>query len=203
MSTRAHALAGGFADPVFDAQSVFRAVMDAMARPGTVCPIVPKLAPPAPLSPSAAAVAATLIDGDTPVWLGTTLATAPKVRQWLTFHTGAPIVDLPSEAAFALVADTAKMPALDSFAQGTQAYPDRSTTLVLQVASLEGGERLVLSGPGIKDTARLRVRALPLRFAEQWAANATRFPRGVDVILAAPGAVACLPRSVRLEKGEG
>ncbi len=196
-------LAGGLVDPVLDAQAIFRSVMEAMARPGTVQPIRPETAPPAPLSAVAGAVAATLIDGDTPVWLGPTLSGVKAIDRWLTFHTGAPITTLPSEAAFALVADPAKMPALESFAQGTQAYPDRSTTLVVQVASLQAGRTLTLSGPGIRDTACLRVSSLPAHFADQWVANNARFPRGVDVVLAGPDAVACLPRTVTIVAEEG
>ena len=37
------ALTGGFTDPVFDAQSVFKMMMDAMARPGTVQTVVCRL----------------------------------------------------------------------------------------------------------------------------------------------------------------
>ncbi len=52
-------LAPGFADPVHDAQATFRAVMDALARPGLPRPLTPGLTPPAPLTPELAAVALT------------------------------------------------------------------------------------------------------------------------------------------------
>ncbi|MBU2486892.1 MAG: phosphonate C-P lyase system protein PhnH, partial [Alphaproteobacteria bacterium] len=49
---------GGFADPVGASQTVFRALMDAMARPGTVHVLPDVTAPPAPLSASASALIA-------------------------------------------------------------------------------------------------------------------------------------------------
>ena len=208
MQAAAETIDGGFADPVFDAQSVFKALMDAMARPGNIMPVRALAAPPAPLSATAAAVALTLCDHDTPLWLDEALAGSSAVRSWLAFHTGAPLVDAPGEAAFALVADVAGLGRLADFAQGSQEYPDRSTTMIVQVDALTGdaGRRhlesglLLLEGPGIQNAATIAVSPLPESFLAEWQDNRARFPRGVDVVLAAPGAIACLPRTVKIRE---
>ena len=192
---------GGFADPVFNAQAVFRGVMDALARPGTVQPIAAFTDPPAPLSQTAGAIAATLFDHDTHIWLDPMLAGANAVAGWLTFHTAAPLAAQPIDADFALVGGPGGMPSLESFSQGTQEYPDRSTTLILQIEALEDGPPLRLAGPGIKESAIIMPVGMPVHFEEQWAANNARFPRGVDVLLAAPGGVVGLPRTTRIESG--
>jgi alpha-D-ribose 1-methylphosphonate 5-triphosphate synthase subunit PhnH len=193
---------GGFADPVFDAQSVFRAVMDAMAQPGTVQPIGRPALPPVPLTPTAAAVALTLCDNDTPLWLDQALLASDAAKTWLGFHTGAPLAHNPAEAHFALVCDPAEMIALENFAQGNQEYPDRSATLILAVESLTSGPRLRLEGPGIEKEATISPTPLPRHFVEQWKQNHDRFPRAIDVILAAPEHVACLPRTTRIKTME-
>ena len=84
----------GFADPVLESQSAFRALMRAMARPGRAEALPGLEHAPPPLSPVAAAVALTLIDHDTPVWLDAPLA-VQAVRAWLAFHTGAPVIEAP------------------------------------------------------------------------------------------------------------
>lgn len=192
---------GGFAAPVFDAQTVFRAVMDAMARPGTIQPVAGLTQPPAPLSATAGAVALTLCDHDSPLWLDAALQVS-AARSWLSFHTGTPLAATPADAHFALVANPANLISLENFAQGTQEYPDRSTTLILQVESLTDGAPLHLEGPGIETSATIAPTPLPRHFVEQWKQNGARFPRGTDVILAAPGAVACLPRTTRIKTME-
>jgi len=192
------AVALAFADPVRDAQAAFRAVMNAMARPGSVQPVDGLAGAPAPLSPTAAAISVALADYETPLWLDPALAAAPDVGAWLTFHTGARIVAEPARAAFALIADAAALADLETFAQGTDIYPDRSTTLILQVASLTGGPALKLAGPGIAGHAHLAVAGLPADIAPRLAANHALFPRGVDLVLACPEGVAALPRTTRV-----
>ncbi|CDX20309.1 carbon-phosphorus lyase complex subunit [Mesorhizobium plurifarium] len=202
MNIATQSIDGGFADPVFNAQAVFRAVMDAMARPGTVQDL-PQLAhPPAPLSATAGAVALSLCDNDTPVWLDPPLQAEAPVRAWLGFHTGAPLANTPADAHFALIANPKEMAALDGFAQGTQEYPDRSTTLILLVDDLASGPSLLLEGPGIEKTSMIAPPGMPRHFVEQWKQNNQRFPRGVDIILAAPGSLACLPRTTRIKTME-
>ncbi len=181
-----------FPDPVLDAQSCFRAVLEAMSRPGSIVTAGMGLAPPTPLMPAAAAVALTLADADTPLWQDA----GEDAANWIAFHCGAPMMATPGEATIALVADG--LPALSSFACGTEEEPQRGATLIVQVASLSDADGWVLTGPGIERTHRLRVDGLPADFLPQWAANRADFPCGVDIILCAGTRLAALPRTVRI-----
>lgn len=188
----------GFADPVFDAQASFRAILDAMARPGTIRRLVPPAEVPWPLSPAASALALTLFDHDTPVWLDGSAESDPVVA-FLRFHCGCPLVERQRDAAFAVVADAAAMPPLHAYAIGEDRYPETSTTVVVGLPALEGGDPVTLAGPGIEHTARIAPRGLPDGFWRQFADNRALFPLGVDVVLTAGDQALCLPRSIRTE----
>ena len=194
------AILPGFDDAPRQSQTVFRAVMDALARPATVQNLGMLLQPPAPLTPELAAIALALADHDAPIWLDATLAAHPAVAAYLRFHTGAPIVSDPKDAVFALVADPTAMPSFDSFALGSEDYPDRSTTIVIAVDRVESGEGVWIEGPGMAVPALLAVTPMPSDFQSQVSDNHALFPRGVDLVFAAAGRLVALPRSSRLSK---
>ncbi len=178
------------------AQAAFRAVMSAMARPGTAYGLAATAAP-SPLSPAAATFAATMCDHETPVWLDAALASDP-VAHWLRFHTGASVVPDPQRAAFALIGDPANLVPLAAFNTGTQEYPDRSTTLVLQVESLNRGTSLTLSGPGIDGRAAFCASPLPDDMRQRLTINRGLFPRGLDFVFVTETEIAAIPRSARI-----
>jgi alpha-D-ribose 1-methylphosphonate 5-triphosphate synthase subunit PhnH len=194
----AEALLGGFADPVFESQSVFRGVLTALSRPGNVVDLVDTVSAPSPLVVGAAAIVVALVDSTSPVWLDEVLS-GGAAPAWIAFQTGARIVSEPEKAAFALIGDPLAMPDFSVFAEGTAEYPDRSSTLVVQVASLTGGPGLVLKGPGIKDLMNISPHPLPADFVARMRANRALFPRGVDLILVAGQSILGLPRSTRVE----
>ena len=187
----------GFADKVVSAQNTFRSVMEAMARPGSVQRIPASVGAPAGVMRGAAAIALTLFDHDTPIWLDPSLATS-EVSKWLKFHTGAPVVSDPSICSFALIGDAAALPALTSFSFGSSEYPDRSTTLILEVESLSEGPAFGLQGPGIDGVARLQAQIRPQDLFERLAVNAALFPRGIDVVLVHDDSIVAIPRTTRL-----
>ena len=184
---QAQILEGGFANLPIDASHAFRAVMTAMARPGHIAAIS-GAHPPAPLSAAAGAVVLTLLDPETPVFLAVSHNT-PQARDWITFHTGAPFV-APENAMFA-IGTWGHLP-LQDFAHGTAQYPDRSATLIVEVAVLSNSGAS-LSGPGIKDRAQLSV---PETRAFQ--ENARMFPLGLDFIFTSGNRLAALPRTTRV-----
>jgi alpha-D-ribose 1-methylphosphonate 5-triphosphate synthase subunit PhnH len=193
----------GFADKILFAQSTFRAVMEAMARPGSVRRIDIDVGRPPSLTPGAAAIALTLFDHDTPVWLDPSLSHAPDVEAWLKFHTGAAVVRDPALASFALVAEPRALPDLSSFAFGTAEYPDRSTTLILQVPSLATGSAIELRGPGIDGTTTLRATIEPSDLFARLSVNEKLFPSGIDLVLVDGSSIAAIPRTTRLVSAGG
>lgn len=185
----------GFADPVLDAQASFRAILEAMSRPGRIQRISARITPPAPLCPAAAAALLSLADADTPLWLDAGDAAA----EWLRFHCGAPITQDIGAARFVLACNAA--PSLAALDIGTDEDPQLGATLILQVGNLSADEGWRLIGPGIQHEHRLRVSGAPADFVTAWAANHALFPRGVDVLLCAGDSIAALPRSVMIAEG--
>jgi alpha-D-ribose 1-methylphosphonate 5-triphosphate synthase subunit PhnH len=190
-------LPAGFADRVLSAQSTFRSVMDAMARPGSVQRAVVPAGAPAAMMRGTAAIALTLFDHDTPLWLDSRMSEISDVTKWLKFHTGAPVIADPSICSFALIGDARALPGLDRFAFGSNEYPDRSTTLILQVESLTQGPAFDLRGPGIDGTAVLQAAIQPADLFERLEINQALFPRGIDVVLVHDDTIVAIPRTTR------
>lgn len=183
----------GFADPVDQAQACFRAVLEAMSRPGMLASAGEGLTAPAPLDPATAAVLLTLVDHDTPLWLD---AASGPAREWIAFHCGAGLAHMPAQAAFALALT---LPDFATLSAGTDEQPETSATVILQVASLREGTRYRLRGPGLRTSSSLVVAGLPANFVEVWQHNRAGFPLGVDLVLCAGTTLAALPRSVTVE----
>lgn len=193
-SSLADSLAAGFSDAPHDSQRVFRAVLDAFAHPGRIVALPADIEAPAPLSRAATAFLLTLVDRDSPLWLAPEID-GEDVRTHLRFHTGAAIVSDKASAAFAVLRE----PSLDGFAIGTDLYPDRSATLLIEVPALRGGPTVTLRGPGIDGTAAAAVAGLAGAFWRDWAANHALFPCGVDVVFAAGSELLALPRGIAVE----
>ena len=185
----AASLEGGFGNVPLESSIAFRAVMDAMARPGIIGS-VSGARPPQPLSIAAGTVLLTLADATTPVYLAAGFDGDP-VRDWLRFHTGAPIVGR-AEAVFAIGDWQALLP-LEAYRIGTPEYPDRSATLIVEMPVLEA-EGARLSGPGIKE-----IHNLGLPDIAAFRRNALLFPLGLDFIFTSGDRVAALPRTTKVE----
>lgn len=186
-------------NPAFASQAAFRAVMECFARPGELKTIA-GVAAPAPLAPATAALIQSLADYETPIWLDPSLASVPAIGEWIRFQTGAPLVKEMRDAAFALVGNPSDLPEFAQFALGTEEYPDRSTTLILQIERFDG-RGFAIEGPGIKGACMFAAEPLPDNFIERLIANRELFPRGVDLVLVAGKQVMALPRSVRISLG--
>jgi alpha-D-ribose 1-methylphosphonate 5-triphosphate synthase subunit PhnH len=196
-----------FAQPVHDAQQVFRTALAAMARPGRVLPLAgPALAalePPPGLSPGLAALLLSLLDGETSLWLAPPLA-SDETLQYLRFHCGVRVAPTPATAAFVVARAAQAGPGLWSTLDlGTDEAPQVGATLILDVRSLRAalpGEpgALTLSGPGIQSWHALAVPDLPAPFWHARAALEADYPRGVDLILCSGERIAALPRTTRV-----
>lgn len=185
----------GFQDAVHEAQTTFRALLEALAHPGRACPIASPMMSPKELFSTCAAACLTLLDLETQVWLQPGL----EIESWLRFHTGCRVTRDPQQANFAVIWDVTRSPDLQAFNPGTAEYPEASTTLLIQVEHLMDGEAVVLQGPGILGERTIAPQ-LPKLFWPQWIKNHRAYPLGVDVFLFDPTHVMGLPRTAAIQR---
>lgn len=188
-----------FKDSVHDAQQTFRALLDALARPGMV-QTTASLTPPEGFVPSCAAAALTLLDLETTVWLQPGLPEA--ARSWLLFHTGCRFTSHSQTADFAVIWDIDTLPNLEDFNWGTAEYPEASTSLLIQLPDLQTGRSITLQGPGILDAITIHT-PLSASFWQQWQEMTADYPLGIDSWCFAGNQVLGLPRTARLISNQG
>lgn len=195
-------ITAGFSHDAFGSQAVFRAALDALSHPGRPRPMPTDCALPKHGQAAAAALLLGLLDADTRLWLSPALA-GSDAAPWLRFHTGCHIVAEANDANFVWVALGDALPVLASLRLGTDAYPDQSSTCVIETLALHADVAgWTLQGPGIQDQRHLQVTGLVPDFTAQWALNHASFPRGVDVFLTTPTHVVGLPRTTHIVNPE-
>lgn len=187
----------GFSDPVFQPQGAFRALLAALAEPGTRQAVTGGVVPPEGLHAATATVLLTLADYETPIWLPSALRDGPA-GAWLRFHCAAALVEDPAAASFAVIDDATDALPIAAFNLGTDQFPDRSATVLVQCTDFDGGLAVTLEGPGIAGRRTVAPGGLPENFWAQVADNAGLYPLGVDLILSHADAVLGLPRSTRI-----
>ncbi|MEM6049542.1 phosphonate C-P lyase system protein PhnH [Erwinia sp. P7711] len=183
-------LLASFAHPVADAQRAFRRILKAMSEPGVMVSL-PQLPAWGNASPAATAVLMTLVDRETPLYLDSTLSNEALLAN-LRFHTGAP-VSKETDVPFALLhakSDTA----IQQFSPGSNHSPEKSTTVIIEVASLNGGLTLRLSGPGLMESRAIAPQ-LPESVLHYLRERPHRFPQGIDLIFTCGENMMALPRT--------
>ncbi|WP_280155918.1 phosphonate C-P lyase system protein PhnH [Piscinibacter sp. XHJ-5] len=201
-----------FRDPVDGAQRSFRALLDAMAHPGSERELpaaaLAGIEPPAscsrqrPMSLGMTAVLLTLLDAETMVRLAGSLASAEALA-YLRFHTGVRAAWIDDRAPFnvarAADVDDRLWSRLDL---GTDESPQRGATLIVEVDALgSAGTRLHLRGPGIPAERSLDVDGLSRDFWLWRTRLQSELPRGVDLVLVCGTRLAAIPRSTRITLG--
>ncbi|WP_084608117.1 phosphonate C-P lyase system protein PhnH [Nisaea denitrificans] len=203
MSTNSTAqmLTPGFSDPVSQSQLVFRRLLDAMARPGSIETVDLDIEGPETLDLAATAITLALVDFETPLYLAPALAT-PAAETYLKFHCGTRIITDAKDAAFGILDGTPED--LSTFNTGTEEYPELGATLIIQIETIRTNGPLTLTGPGIKDSTELGLPDVPASFWDARTKLQRYFPRGIDLVFVSGAEMVALPRTtnVTLQSGK-
>ena len=191
------ALAYALTDQAFDAQRAFRGLLEAMSRPGKIVSVGGQDKLPPALQPATAAVALCLFDHDTEICMGDGIA-GVEVLDFLKFNCGCPMTKSSLTADFAIICAESDLPSVTQFKQGSDAFPDRSATLIVQAPDLETGPAITLTGPGIEHESVLTVAGIADYFWQERREQNGVFPRGVDILFTSGDRIVALPRSTRL-----
>ena len=127
----------GYDDPALGSHQTFRAIFAAMEHPGQIVTIHENPGAPDVFNSASAATCLTLLDYETPVW--TDVDWNSPAIYWLQVDCESSVVTEPCMANFAIVTKPGNMPDLDYFRVGRYEYPEKATTIIVQVDDILPG----------------------------------------------------------------
>ncbi len=187
----------GLTSEVFDSQEVFRALLIAMANPGTIIRPDIELNTPGAIHKAAGAILLTLLDFETPFWFD--LDKDAEDIKWIRFHTGAPYTFSPKNALFALITDQETQNKPAKFNPGTIEDPHESTTLIIQTRGIDTKGGMRLTGPGIERESFVRLNGINQELLHQRSEVVHEYPFGIDMIFVWEDTFLAIPRTSHLE----
>ena len=196
-------------DFVHDIQSIYRHLLDAMARPGKIVNIkhaCRKTAPPSSFSKTMAGLAFTLLDTEVHFFVDADepLSAVEFLRKNTYSHFTS--VDRADFLFIDRLLQTREIEELmRRVKKGTLQNPHQSATIFISVDELGKGRgiRYVLKGPGIRSENELFVVGLDRKWISERKRVNDEYPMGVDIVLVTPqGDLVALPRTTSLKEGE-
>jgi len=186
-------------DAIYDAQSIFRTLLETMARPGVWRRLPAAVDGSGPTAGRwLLPIARTLIDHETT--FAVVGLDAEQLAGRLTHATASRLVAVEAaDYVFSNGAPGAEV--VRALKRGLPAYPDESATLIVALAMDAAGVELQLRGPGIDGLLACTAPGLGESLLDALAeANATP-PLGVDLIVISPDGMAlALPRSTAIAR---
>ncbi|WP_310605030.1 phosphonate C-P lyase system protein PhnH [Anaerosporobacter sp.] len=186
-------------DMVFDCQIVFKACMNAMARPGKIFSIQEVVEKMECDNKVLTLVGLTVLDNRCQYYVHNNMDLIEELRE----QTMA-VFSTIEEADFVLI-PKAEMSQeevdelLNSGKIGTLAEPHKSATYVIVVDSLTEGENILLSGPGIKEKIAISLPSEAVTWLEARNEQEYEFPCGIDLLFCTEaGDFMAIPRTSKV-----
>jgi alpha-D-ribose 1-methylphosphonate 5-triphosphate synthase subunit PhnH len=175
-------------------QRAFRAMLNALARPGTIERIDPLPDVPSPFALAAALLEA-VVDHEV------TFAIAPgnaAVEEAVLRRTGS-IVGEPATADYVVTTLSALPATLVAVKAGSPEFPDHSATVVTVVPGFDSGQSLLIEGPGIPGSTPIAIEGWTPAHTQAFREKNDLLPQGVDLVLVdAAGCLAAFTRYTRI-----
>lgn len=169
---------------------MFRRLLDAAARPGTLAELGPELEG----ATAWLAVLSVFVDRAV-TFADPQELLADRERAFLPHRSAH-----PGSAAWLLLDGRRAPPADFAPELGSLEEPERGATLVLRVEGLGRGRPLLLAGPGIDGVRAIAIDGLDPAWIAARASWCELFPRGVDLVLADREQALVLPRTTRIRE---
>lgn len=198
-------------DWCFDAQAIFRCLMEGLAFPGKLI-LMPRLSlsPPEPRMKYVMGALFTLLDQEVSFCVrGRDSDQAKEASHYIQINTNSSEKSL-EEADYVLFL-SAPEGEIRRVKRGTLEEPHKSASVFYLVQILsEGvtsaenaGVSLQLSGPGIRGIRRINIVGIAPAELDSWMEIRREYPLGIDIYLISEAGHLCgLPRSTKIEKGD-